>query len=163
MYRVSRNVEASLIDFITEQLQADGWQGVRTEKVFANVYNGQFPCILVNIINVIPIRKEVGNYETLKRYLVAFRIFTEDDGQRLDLSDWLLEQLEPGIDYYTYTTKLAGKKKVVDSKTIAGRIDIRRFIENKKELENIQNLATEDKHRHLITVEMEVSFLPQDC
>lgn len=163
MYRISRNLEASLVDFITEQLIEDGWQGVRVEKTFANVYNGNFPCVLVNVVNVLSIRKEIGNYETIKKFLVSFRIFTEEDGQRLDLSDWLLEQLEPGVNYYSYTTRLSGKKKVVDSKTLAGRIDIRRFVENKKELENIQNLAKEDKHRHLITVEMEVSLLPQDC
>ena len=158
--RVSRNIESSLIDFVAEQLSIDGWQDVRVEKKSANVYSGELPAILINVINIIPVRKEIGSYLTRKKYLVSLRIFANDDGQRLDLSDWLQDEIEPGIDYYAYTYKLEGRKKIVDTKILSGRLYITRFLENKQELETVQNLAVEDKHRHLITVEMELSLLP---
>ena len=48
-YRLSRNIEASLVDYITAELLADGWVGIRVEKVFAKVYKGELPCICINV------------------------------------------------------------------------------------------------------------------
>jgi hypothetical protein len=61
--------------------------------------------------------------------------------------------------YYAYQYKLENRKTVVDSKTLAGRINITRYLENKQELETIENLATEDKHRNVLTFECIIGLL----
>ena len=148
-YRTTRNIEASLIDKISAQLTTDSWTGVAVIKSFKEAYkDNNIPCICVNVINMTPTKLEIGSKSNIKRYLVNLKIFATSDGQRLDLADWLFDLLEDDADYYTYTI-LNG---VVSTKILTGRVVIEKIIDNKKELENVENLVKEDRYRHLIAV-----------
>jgi hypothetical protein len=149
MYRISRNIESSLIDRITTNLTTDGWVGIRVEKSFAQVYQGTLPCICINVIEIRPEKLEIGNKRNLKYFTVNIRIFATSDGSRLDLSDWLLDKLEDDTNYYKYTIT----NGVVTSKVLSGRIVSTRWLENRKELTNTENLASEDRYRHLLSFE----------
>ena len=154
MYRITRNIEASLIDYISKELVTDGWENIRTEKSFANVYQEETPCILVNAVDNRLQKKEIGNYKYLRFFVVNIRIFAINDGQRLDLSDWLFEKLESqDISYNEYTIK---DGQVVD-KVNSGNICIWRFLDNRKELVNTENLEKMDRYRHLLSFEVYVS------
>jgi hypothetical protein len=153
-YRISRNLEASLIDRITANLATDGWTGIRIEKAFAEVYKGTLPCIVVNALEIRPEHLEVGSKTYLKYFTVNIRIFATSDGQRLDLSDWLLEKLEDDTDYYVYTIT----NGVVSGKVLTGRIVITRILDNRKELVNTEILEKEDRYRHLISFEAIVAI-----
>jgi len=148
-YRISRNIEASLIDRITANLATDGWTNIRVEKSFAEVYTGTLPCIVINVLEIRPEHLEVGSKSYLKYFIVNIRIFSTSDGQRLDLSDWLLDKLEDDTDYYSYT--ITGG--VVSLKTLTGRVVITRWLDNRKELTNTENLEKEDRYRHLLSFE----------
>lgn len=148
-YRISRNTEASLIDWLTEELANAGWSGIRIEKAFSEVYNGTSPCILVNVLETRPEKLEIGSKTNLKYFTVNIRVFATSDGQRLDLSDFITDLLEDDIDYYNYTIT----NRVVSSKILTGRIVILRFFENRKELQNSENLEKEDRYRHLLSFE----------
>jgi len=149
MYRISRNIEASLIDWITEELVEHGWIGIRVEKSFSEVYKGTLPCICVNALEIRPEKLEIGSKTNLKYFTVNIKIFATSDGQRLDLSDWLLDELERDIDYYTYTIT----NGEVTDKTLLGRIILTRWFDNRKELQNTEILESADRYRHLLSYE----------
>jgi len=153
-YRISRNIEASLIDFITSELTTDGWTGIRTEKSFAEVYKGTLPCIVVNALEIRPQKLEIGSKTNLKYFTVNIRIFATNDGQRLDLSDWLFDELENDINYYAYTIT----NGVVSAKVLTGRMVITRWFDNRKELINSEVLEKEDRYRHLLSFEVNVAL-----
>lgn len=152
-YRISRNIEKSIIDYITTELTTDGWVGIYVEKVFAQVYEGKFPCILVNVSNRPDTRREIGSNTLSKFFNIEIRIFANDDGQRLDLSDWLLDKVMPGIVYYQYVIT----NGVVSSKIAKGRINILEITSNRKELVNLEGLSKEDKFRHLLVTRCRVA------
>jgi len=153
-YRISRNIEASLIDRITANLATDGWTGIRVEKSFAEVYKGTLPCIVVNALEIRPEHLEVGSKTYLKYFTVNIRIFATNDGQRLDLSDWLLDKLEDDTDYYAYT--ITGG--IVSARVLTGRIVITRILDNRKELINTEILEKEDRYRSLLSFEAIVAI-----
>lgn len=148
-YRQSRNIEASLIDRITEELAADGWTGIYVEKVASEIYGGKFPAILVKAQEMSPQKKEIGSKTYIKYFTVYIRIFADNDGQRLDLSDWLFEKLEDDTTYYEYTI-LDGK---VASKISSGKIHIINWFDNRQELTNTEDLEKKDRYRHLFSFE----------
>jgi len=147
MYRERRNIEASLIDKLSERLATDSWS-VRVEKAFARVYEGSLPCLLINVSNLSTIQKEIGTKTKLKEYEVSFRIFSKDDGNRLDLADWLTNELENDFDYIEHDIQNGSVGYNVKN----GKINILKITDNRKELENTENLAKEDRYRHLIKI-----------
>ena len=157
-YRISRNIEASLIDRITTNLTTDGWKNIRIEKSFAEVYEGSLPCILINALEIRPEKLEIGSKTNLKYFTVNIKIFATSDGQRLDLSDWFLEKLEDDTDYYVYTIT----DGEVSSKVLTGKIILTNWFENRKELTNTEILEKEDRYRHLLSFEIIVAKR-EDC
>jgi hypothetical protein len=153
-YRLSRNVEASVIDKITADLVTDGWTGIYCEKVFSEIYEGHFPAILVNVTDRPEKRLEVGSDGLSDFVNIEIRIFAENDGQKLDLADWILPKIMTGINYYTYN--ITGG--IVSEKILAGRISVLEITANRKELANLEGLAKEDKYRHLISVRARVAL-----
>ena len=148
-YRRSRNIESSLIDYLSTALTADGWSGIRTCKSLTQVYDGEVPAILIYVQDTDTQKREVGGNIYLKFPTVYIRIFAENDGQRLDLADWILEKLEVvSLPYYQYTIT----NGVVSAKVLKGNIVIRSINRNEKELANTQpdTLDEEDRYRHLI-------------
>jgi hypothetical protein len=145
-YRNYRNLEATLIDYITAQLTADGWTGIRVEKAFAEIYKGTLPAICVSMEESDAISREIGSKSYLENILVSIRIFSQNDGNRLDLASWMLSKIMPGLDYYTYVITSG-----VAAKTLAGRIIILETTANRKELKNTDNLDIIDRYRHILT------------
>jgi hypothetical protein len=145
-YRQSRAIEASLIDWMTEELANANWT-VRVEKSFAEVYKGELPCICINVASVDPTRLEIGSKTNLKYYEIYIRIFAKSDGMRLDLADFITDLLEDDIDYYSYIIT----DGIITSKTLLGKIVVLNFLRNEKELSNTENLESEDKYRQLIS------------
>ncbi|HUW89204.1 MAG TPA: hypothetical protein VMV43_01655 [Candidatus Nanopelagicaceae bacterium] len=152
-YRNYRNLEKSLIDYLTAELVTDGWE-VRVEKAFSQVYEGTLPCILINVESSNVIRREVGSSSYLENILVSIRLFCLNDGERLDLASWTLSKIMPGISYYAYTITSG----VVSEKTLAGRINCLEITANRKELVNLEGLALQDKFRHLLSLRCRVSL-----
>ena len=148
-YRISRNIEASLIDWLTEELEDSGWTGIRIEKAFAEIYKGTLPAICINVLETRPEKLEVGSKTNLKYFTINIRIFANSDGLRLDLADFITDLLEDDINYYAYTIT----NGEVAQKDLSGRIVITRFFEDRKELINTSNLEKEDRYRHLLSFE----------
>ena len=69
------------------------------------------------------------------------------------MKDWLESKIKVGCPYYEYTVTGG----VVSSKVLKGRVNVRRWVENRKELGDMENLALEDKARHVLSVVCRVS------
>jgi hypothetical protein len=154
VYRISRNIEASLVDFITAELTTDGWSGIGVLKGFPQDYKGKAPFIGVEVLNLEPVKLEIGSKTHIKNYTVKIRIFAKNDGQRLDLADWLFDELENDVTYYAYTIA----NGVVSVKTATGKIVISKWNNNEKELQNTSDLEQEDKYRHLFSFDVNVAL-----
>jgi len=149
-YRISRNIEKSILDAISNQLTVDDWTGVGVEKVYPKTK--QVPCILVQLISETSEDLELGSKTTRDYPLIMFRIFAVDDGQRLDLKDWLKDLIKNDFEYYEY---VIDEGKIIE-KNLKGKIRVRRITRNEKEYENTEGLSNVDKYRHVIGVEVEV-------
>lgn len=149
MYRLSRNIESSLIDYFTEELKKDGWEGISCEKFLVNK-NSKPPVITIFSFRTDIRKLEIGSGRFIKFPQIVIRIFAKSEGQREDLADWILEKLEDNIPYYIYEIK-DGK---VSKKIAKGYINILNIIRNEKELANTDPsvLEEEDRYRHNITV-----------
>lgn len=152
-YRESRNLEKTLIDFITNELLVANppWGGIIVEKAFSKITDATYPAILVQMIPTDRTPKEIGNTVTRKSYTVFVRIFATDDGMRLDLKDWLCEILEPGMKYYTYT--ITGNQTLKEE---SGFLSIK-ITTDRKELENVEGLVLKDRYRHLISLKISIT------
>ena len=148
-YRISRNVEASLVDRITADLSSGGWTGISVEKGFPQEYKGKTPMIAVECLEIRPEKLEVGGKNYIKNFNIKIRIFGANDGQRLDLSDYLFDKLLDDTNYYAYTITSGA----VSAKVLTGRIVITRWLDNRKELTNTEGLEKEDRYRHLFSFE----------
>ena len=156
-YRIIRNVEASLIDKLKDKLLEDSWEGINIEKSFSkslkNVGNS-IPTICIEAESNPTSRIELGNPKYRKDIIIDIRIFALNDGQRKDLTNWLIELLENKIEYYEYVIT----KGEVTEKLLTGNINIFGKINNRKELQNTENLEEEDRYRQRITCDAIISL-----
>lgn len=150
-YRISRNIEASIIDYINAELTSGGWTNINVEKGFARVYNlpDNVPAVAVRLGVTSHERTGIGTTNTYREPQVLIDIFATDDGMRLDLKDFLVSKLKKGCTYYEYT-KSNGQ---ISEKTANGTIAI---IEIEDEPINFNeeknNLEAHDRYRHLLTL-----------
>lgn len=148
MYRQSRNIEASIIDFLTTELVTDNWT-VNVEKTFAKIYDIECPSICVRVGDTIHDRVEIGTTSTIRTVNVLLDIFATSDGQRLDLKDYLIDELKGGLVYYEYVVS----NGTVQSKTANGRIRVLELDDTPIDFDvNKSDLDIHDRYRHLISL-----------
>lgn len=153
-YRQTRNIEASLIDFLTEQLELS-WSNVKIIKSFAQVYDLSLPVICLSAENTTYEKIQIGDNSFERRVMVIVDLFCENTGQKLDLKDSIVAILKDGCPYYEYETAKSGRTSIVQEKTQNGRI---RIINITDEPVNFavdkDKLATHDKFRQRLTLEI---------
>ena len=152
VYRTTRNIEASLIDFLKDSLEST-WTNVNVEKSFAKIYSLSLPSICVKAERTDYDPAEIGNNKKVRSVQVIVDIFATDDGMRLDLKDFLVEILQDGCDYYEYTTKKTGRVTNVESATTNGRIRIMNIDDNAVDFDvDRDKLDVHDRFRHRLTL-----------
>lgn len=149
-YRTSRSFEASIIDYIRDELNGN-WSGISVEKTFAKIYTISVPSVCVRLGTTTHEKVEIGTNATLRLPLIWIDLFCKEDGQRLDLKDFLIEILKNGIPYYEYTVT----NGQVTNKTLTGRINIINIDDTPIDFDTQKNLLdVHDRHRHLLTLEV---------
>ena len=159
-YRSSRNIEASVVDYITSALSTANWSGITVEKSYSRVYDSQEniggssekAVICVHVGDSKVDRYEIGTNAILPQRTVIIDIFACNDGQRLDLKDFLIGQLILGMPYYNMVTTTANRTTTV-AKTQSGRINVLNIDDSSVNL-NIDksDLDTHDRFRHRLTL-----------
>lgn len=146
MYRISRSIEASFIDYLKPLLQTD-WNIDRVEKTYARIYAIELPSVCIRVGDTIHAKVEIGDDATVRDVHVLVDLFCTSDGQRLDLKDYIIEKIKAGLPYYNYEIE----NGEIKTKTQDGRI---RILSIDETLINFgtdkQDLDIHDRYRHLI-------------
>ena len=146
MYRISRNLEASFIDFLKPLLLTD-WGFDRVEKTFARIYSIELPSVSIRVGDTIHNKAEIGDDLTIRDVHVLIDLFCTSDGQRLDIKDYVIEKIKSGLDYYDYEIESGAIK----TKTKNGRIRVLTIDETLINFGTDKNaLDVHDRFRHLI-------------
>ena len=148
LYRVSRNLEASFIDFLKPLLLTD-WGFDRVEKSFARIYSIELPSICIRANDAIHNKAQIGDDSTVREVPILISIFATDDGLKLDLKDYLIEKVKSGLDYYEYEIEGGAIK----TKTKNGRIRVLNIGETPIDIgTDKENLDLHDRFRYLLTL-----------
>jgi len=155
VYRPSRNIEASLINFLQQALEEENWSNITVEKSFARAYSAAMSmsngaavlCVRASDTN--RTRAEIGTDNVVRSELVLIDVFATNDGQRLDLVDFILDELKSGFPYYQYETGLNS----IDSKIQDGRCTIKNMEDRPVNFNTDKSsLELPDRYRHLISL-----------
>lgn len=157
VYRTSRNIEASVIQYIEQELTSAGWTNIVVEKSFSRIYDIPVDtfemqgAVCVRLENTDHQQAEIGETSTRRLPFVLIDIFAASDGQRLDLKDFLVEILKRGLPYFEY--EVSGNTVV--SKIPNGRIRVTN-IDDKPVNLGVDRalLSVHDRYRHLLTLEL---------
>jgi len=158
VYRISRNLEASIIDFVKESLEASpySWEDINIIKGFNKVYELELPTVAIRAENTIYTKVEIGSNNFTRTVQVFVDIFADSDGLRLDLKDAIIEILKNGLVYYEYTITKGGKVATSSSQA-NGRIRIIKIDDTPLNFAiEKSKLETHDKFRHLLTLSVNI-------
>ena len=147
-YRPSRNIEASFVDYLTDNFNTD-WTNVSVKKGMAQVYSINLPVVCIRCGITEHAKAEIGGNATIRTAQVLIDIFCTSDGQKLDMLDYVVKKIKAGIPYYDYEiengtvkTKLQnGRLRVMD-------IDVTNIDFNVDK----NKLDIHDRYRGLITL-----------
>ena len=159
-YRSTRNTEASVIDYITDIL-SDAWSSVVVEKIYDRVYNTNPPMVVVRPNTTTYTEAGLGSTSSYQNIQVIIDIYATSDGQRLDLKDYIILKLKPGMPYYEYYTEkdsASGDKVIIKKKDQTGRLSVRNIQDTPVDLGvERQTLKVQDRFRHRITITVTTS------
>ena len=155
VYRVSRNIEATIIEYIQAELTTAGWTAIAVEKTFQRIYDipvdsfNKSAAICVRMEDTTHLPAQIGDTSTRILPFVLIDLFATSDGQRLDLKDFLISILKKGMVFNEYT--INGNS--VSNRSANGRIRVTN-IEDKPVNFGVDksSLEVHDRYRHLITL-----------
>jgi len=151
-YRESRNVELSTLKFIEDSLAID-WSDINIVKSWTQLEKVKNPVICVILDDTEYARAELGNTNYRKTYVFNIDLFAKSDAQRLDLSDWLMDILNPGWVYYEISQSSGNNRSLVYTDT--GRCRLESVIVNTKiDLGKMGDVK--DKYRQSIVVSVTI-------
>jgi len=154
-YRQSRNVELSTLKFIEDNLAVD-WSGVNLVKSWTQLEKKANPVICVMLNDTDYTREELGATTFRHSYVFTIDIFATSDAMRLDMSDYLLDILNPGWTYYEIS-QTSGNNKTL-TYTEAGRCRMDSVFDNVKvELGKMGDIK--DKYRQNIMFSVTVGCI----
>ena len=151
-YTITRNTELSTLKFIQDSLATD-WPGVNIVKTWTQLEKAEIPVICVELADTDYTRNELGSTEYRDTYIFNIDIFAKSDAMRIDLSDWLMNTLNPGWTYYEVSQSSGSNRTLVY--TDAGRCRIDSIYENTKVVLG-QMGDIRDKYRQSINIAVTV-------
>jgi len=159
VYRISRNLEASFIEFLETTLKETpySWNDLNVIKGFNHAYELPTPTIAVRAENTVYDKVEVGSNSFTRVVQVYLDIFGSDDGNRLDLKDCIIEILKDGLVYNEYTITKSGRT-ATSSATPNGRIRIQKIDDTVIDfnIDDKSKLDIHDRYRRLLTLSVSI-------
>lgn len=151
-YTQTRNTELSTLKFIEDNLAVD-WSNVNLVKTWTQLEKVKNPVICAMLSDTNYDREELGNTAYRPTFIFTIDIFAKSDGMRVDISDWLMNTLNPGWTYYEVSQSSGSNRTLVY--TDAGRCRIDRIFENSKvDLGKMGDIK--DKYRQTIVLAVTV-------
>lgn len=157
-WRTERNLENSLKDFLDTEINNDSVTDIEGTNVPVRVGrknddNWTLPCISLYNESDTMERFEIGSNKRDIRYLIIIDIFAKDEGQRLDLANWVYTTINDGFRYYTYIPNPSTPES--PTKTQGGWTNVD-FLTNTR-VNLSQNIDELDAHRHRISINVWIS------
>ena len=149
VWRTKRNLENSLLKFLTENVSTD-WTGVNVGLSF-NYNSTPLPAICLRLNSATHKKMELGATTLFSTSLLIIDLYCKGDGQLLDLSQYLLDLLKGGFAYYEYSPNPADKDNPLKVKngyvycSIVGDVSVDLGVDADEK----------DKHRQRITCELQ--------
>ena len=145
-----RNVELSTIQYLETELQAS-WTGITVVKSFTQAYDTGInpPIVSIYMTDTNNTRREVGSTALFSSYQIAIDIFAKSDGQRIDLSAFIVDKLKDGWVYYLYSHP-SGSPQTLD-RTANGRVYVSSF-DTDTPIRFGETVDMKDKFRHSIII-----------
>ena len=153
-YSKTRNTELSTLKFIEDNIAID-WPGVNIVKSWSQLEKKANPVICVELGDTDYTRDELGSTTYRDTYIITIDIFATSDAMRIDLSDWLMNTLNPGWTYYEVSQSSGSTRTLVYTDT--GRVRIDMVQENTKV--NLGEMGDiKDKYRQNIIIAVTVGL-----
>lgn len=146
----SRNLELSTVYYMENEIDAS-WSNVTTVLGYPDSSRGSLPIVSTRLLSEESDFLEIGSRTMNDLYTLAFDIFGKSEPNRLDLSQFVKDQLTSDWTYYTHS-KGTGETL---NRTDAGRVVFQEFVQNTR-VELSEEASTFDKHRHIISVIVKV-------
>jgi len=148
IYRTTRNIEASIIDFLTSKMSGN-WDNVEVTRVWDEVRKLTLPVVLIRCGTTLHNPVEVGGNSTWREPIIAIDIFASGDGQRLDLKDFIISEIKGGCPYYIYEIE----NRAIKSKTLSGRIRVTNIDDDPINFDLDKDIVDKyENYRHLISL-----------
>jgi len=148
----TRNIELSVIDYLTAQINAS-WTNINIVKSFTNAYKTALPVVCIRLRETVNDRREIGSDTLLNDYVITIDIFASSDGQRIDLSHFIMDKLKDGCPYYAFSQTTGSPETL--TKAESGRIHLKSFRSNHRlDFGDSEEVDQYDRFRHFIEVEM---------
>jgi len=157
-FRISRNIELSLLYYLETNLATD-WSGTTLCKTFKQVFtkNVSLPIVCVRLSDTASVRLEIGSNTLLNSHLLIIDIFARSDGQRLDMADYIKDKIKDGWVHYDHShpsgsnttlTRVANGRDMVIDYVVDSKIDF-----------GLDNVDEKDQFRHTISVRVRPATL----
>jgi len=144
-FRKTRNCELSTLEYLKQRIE-NSWSGVTIVKSFTQAYDATVPVVCIRLDETMTNKLEIGSTTYNHTYSIIVDIFAKSDGQRLDLSDFILNQINGTWTYSDYSHSSDNSSVVA---TPNGKMQMVAITENRK-VEVFENPESQDRFRHII-------------
>jgi len=157
IWRLFRNLQASLEDFLKAQALSDGLVDIHGNSINFRVGRKDATWTLSTISYYVDSetapRMEIGSNKRDKRQLMIIDIFAENEVDRVDLANWVADTINDGWRYYTYTGNSSNPGS--PTKVAGGLVNVN-FLTNLRVALGT-NVVKLDAHRHRISISVWIS------
>ena len=152
-WRLYRNLENSFKDFLDTSIASDGLVDENGSAIPVRIGRKNDSDWTIPFFSVYMESETLDNFEigsNLKddRQLIVLDVYASNEGERLDLTKWLVDTINDGFRYYSYTYNSVTPES--PTKVAGGWANIK-FLTNTR-INLGQNVAKADAHRHQVTV-----------
>ena len=153
-----RFLENSLVTLLNTTLVSGGILDENGNQIVARVGRKEdkswvLPCISVYLDSVDSPKEFLGSNTTLDVNLMIIDIYATNEGERLDLAQWVFNTIRDGFRYYSYSYNSLDPTAPT---AVAGRWIHVNFISNMR-VGLGQNVDLEDAHRHRISINCDIN------
>lgn len=153
-----RSLENSLKDFLDAEVTSDNVTDIKGTKIpirigRKNENSWTLPCITLYFESETSPRGFIGSNERLDNELLILDIYATNEGERLDLAEWLKDSLNDGFRYYTYSVNSNNPES--PTKIAGGLVNVNFLTNGRVNLG--QDVNEVDAHRHRITINVWIS------
>lgn len=156
-WRKYRNLQASLVDFLSAQVVDENVKDLEDKVITirAGRKNETFTLTTISVYvesETAP-RLEISSNIRQDKQLIIIDIFAKNEADRLDLAKWVVDTINDGWPYYTYSNNTANPDSV--AKSTGKQVNVDFLTNGRVKLGN--DVDDFDAHRHQITIQASIN------